>query len=463
MSTTIPTLSNFVGGQFEAPRAGVYLDSFNPATGRAYARVPDSDADDVNAAVTAAQAAFRTWSRTTPEQRATLLERVADLLTKRLEEFAAAESRDQGKPVGLARMVDIPRAIHNFRYFAGHTKSGTGSSSGALSYTHRWPVGVAALISPWNLPLYLLTWKIAPCLAAGCTCVCKPSEITSMTAYMLCSVLKDAGVPDGVVNMVFGTGTATGERIISDSARFFKKLSLELGGKNANIVFADCDFDQALSTSVRSSFTNQGEVCLCGSRIFVQRAIYDRFVDALAHQAGQLKVGDPRAADTNLGALVSREHMEKVLGYIQLAREEGGRIHCGGERQSIDIQGNDGGNDGWFVPPTIITNVSPTGRVMQEEIFGPVVTVTPFDTEAEAIGLANDVPYGLSATVWTENGKRQRRVAEALHVGTVWVNCWMVRDLHMPFGGCKQSGLGREGGTHSLEFYTEVKTVCLSD
>ncbi|RKP22820.1 aldehyde dehydrogenase domain-containing protein, partial [Syncephalis pseudoplumigaleata] len=309
----------------------------------------------------------------------------------------------------------------------------------------------------------------------------KPSEITSMTAYMLCAIIKEAGIPAGVVNMVFGTGpkagnalvthprvplisftgsTATGQHIIRESAQYFKKLSLELGGKNANIIFDDCDFEVALSTTVRSSFSNQGEICLCGSRIFVHRGIYDRFLAGLTEQAKQLVVGDPVEKATQMGALVSREHMEKVLYYIQLAREEGGTIHCGGERAALDVCGS---KEGWFVPPTIITNVSPKGRVMQEEIIGPVVTVTPFDTEEEAIALANDSAYGLSASVWTENGRRQRRVAESLQVGTVWVNTWMARDLHLPFGGCKQSGLGREGGKHSFDFYTEIKAISLAD
>ncbi|KAI8049755.1 aldehyde dehydrogenase family 8 member A1 [Syncephalis plumigaleata] len=485
-------LSNFVNNEFVPPVDNTYIASAEPALGIPYLRVPDSSEADVDAAVQAANAAFPEWSRTPPAERAKLLDRVADLLEARLEEFVVAESRDQGKPESLAGLVDIPRSVRNFRYFADECRSSwseeearrlppANGAPGLLSYTQRWPIGVAGLISPWNLPLYLLTWKIAPCLAAGCTCVCKPSEITSMTAYMLCEIIKDAGIPAGVVNMVFGTGpktgnalvthprvplisftgsTATGQHIIRESASYFKKLSLELGGKNANIIFDDCDFEVALATTVRSSFSNQGEICLCGSRIFIQRGIYDKFLASMVERAKALVVGDPVESTTQLGALVSKEHMDKVLYYIQLAREEGGTIHCGGERLAISVSGS---KDGWFVAPTIITNVSPKGRVMQEEIFGPVVTVTPFETEEEAIELANDSAYGLSASVWTENGRRQRRVAESLQVGTVWVNTWMQRDLHLPFGGCKQSGLGREGGKHSLDFYTEIKAISLSD
>lgn len=398
-------------------------------------------------------------------------------------EFAEAESRDQGKPVSLARSVDIPRAIYNFRYFAGkvlYVESKCNEVDGvALNYVHRMPVGVCGLISPWNLPLYLLTWKIAPALAFGNTAVCKPSEITSLTAFMLCQVFKDAGLPNGVLNMVFGGGlkagsalvshpqvplisftggTVTGEKITTLAAPYHKKLSLELGGKNANIIFDDADLEKAVEHTVRSSFANQGEICLCGSRIFVHENIYDEFIEKFVSKTKQIKVGDPAAPETNMGPLVSEQHLEKVLSYVKIGVEEGGTIlHGSNERLK---------QEGYYMLPTIIaTNkMNPMKcRVTQDEIFGPVVTVTKFSDDDTVVEWANGVKYGLSASIWTENGKRQRRVAEALRVGTVWVNCWMVRDLSMPFGGTKHSGVGREGGDYSLEFYTEEKTICLAN
>ncbi|KAG0222666.1 Aldehyde dehydrogenase 8 member A1 [Actinomortierella wolfii] len=479
------TIDNFINNEHVPPVSGKYFDTYEPAKGTSHALIPESTSADVDLAFAAASAAFPAWSKTPPQQRAAILYKIADLIEARLDDFARAESKDQGKPVELARTVDIPRAGYNFRFFAGrilHAVEEAGDLPGiGFSYVQRMPVGVAGLISPWNLPLYLLTWKIAPCIACGNTAICKPSEFTSLTAYMLCSVMKEAGLPAGVVNMVFGTGmgagqalvehpriplisftggTVTGAKIIAASAPLFKKLSLELGGKNANIVFADCDFEQALRTSVRSSFANQGEICLCGSRIFVERPIYEKFVSRLVEEAKKLVVGDPSQKETNLGALVSKEHWQKVVGYIELAKQEGGTIECGGKKpESLapDFQ------NGYFLEPTIITGLTPQCRVMREEIFGPVVTVYPFDTEEEVIGYANDSNYGLSCSIWTENGRRQRRVASAIQAGTVWVNTWMARDLRMPFGGMKQSGLGREGGDHSLDFFTELKTICLAD
>ncbi|KAJ3415031.1 Aldehyde dehydrogenase 8 member A1 [Chytridiales sp. JEL 0842] len=445
--------------------------------------VPDSTSPDVDAAVESATKAFPGWSQTTRAERSRLMMKVADLLEARLEEFAIAESRDQGKPISLARTVDIPRAVHNFRFFASYIlhmgEKKTDLDGVAINYVQRVPVGVAGLISPWNLPLYLATWKIAPAMASGCTCVLKPSEFTSVTVWMLCSLLNEAGVPPGVVNMVFGTGpnagsalvshpkvplisftggTATGEIIYRNCAPLFKKISLELGGKNANIVFADADFDKAVATSIRSSFANQGEICLCGSRIFVEESIHDKFVAALSAKANALVVGDPADPKTNLGALVNKQHLEKVMYYVNLAREEGGTITAGGEL----VKNVRGGENGFFMRPTIITGLKPNGRVLQEEIFGPVVTVVPFKTEEEVIGYANGVKYGLAACVWTENLKRAQRVSHQIHVGTVWVNCWMVRDLNMPFGGFKASGLGREGAPYSFDFFCEEKTICFS-
>eukprot|EP00013_Stygamoeba_regulata_P003025 CAMPEP_0177634674 /NCGR_PEP_ID=MMETSP0447-20121125/3493_1 /TAXON_ID=0 /ORGANISM="Stygamoeba regulata, Strain BSH-02190019" /LENGTH=495 /DNA_ID=CAMNT_0019136409 /DNA_START=47 /DNA_END=1534 /DNA_ORIENTATION=+ len=480
-------LSNFIGGKFVPPSNGRYLDSFNPATGEVCTLVPSSDASDAKLAVHCASEAFQGWSRTEPAARAALLRRVADLLESRLQEFAVAESQDQGKPVSLALAVDIPRAVYNFRFFAGailhheehSTVLGPEMLPRAVNYTTRTPVGVAGLISPWNLPIYLLTWKIAPCIATGNTCVCKPSEMTSVTAYMLCEVLNEAGVPPGVVNMVFGLGpevgqalvdhedvplisftggTVTGSRIMASCAPLCKKLSLELGGKNPNIIFDDADLDLAVATTVRSSFANQGEICLCGSRIFVQEGVYDRFLERFVQEAGKLVVGDPSDLKTTTGALISKEHREKVESYIEIARQDGAKVALGGDRPILQAPFD----KGYFVNPTILTDVPSTCRAQTEEIFGPVVTVTKFREEVEVIEYANSVKYGLSATVWTENVKRAHRVAHQIRSGTVWVNCWLQRDLRMPFGGMKQSGLGREGGSYSIEFFTDHKTVCMS-
>ncbi|RKO86923.1 aldehyde dehydrogenase domain-containing protein [Blyttiomyces helicus] len=427
------TLANFIDGKLVAPAEGIYIDSLNPATGEVNGKVPDSTAKDVNLAVEAANRAFPSWSKTTRAYRSALMIKVADLLEQKLEEFALEESKDQGKPVSLARTVDIPRAIYNFRFFANsilnrHEKA-TELDGIALNYVHRTSAGVAGLISPWNLPLYLLTWKIAPAMAAGCTSVCKPSEFTSVTAWMLCSILNEAGV----VNMVFGTGpnagaplvshpdvplisftggTATGELIYKAAAPLNKKLSLELGGKNANIVFADADFDEALKTTVNSSFANQGEICLCGSRIFVEKPIFDRFTKELAAAADKLVVGNPTVTGTTTGALVSEQHLAKVASYIDLARAEGGTVLSGGSRVTDGALAR-----GFFIRPTVIVGLPAIDcRVQQEEIFGPVVTVTPFDTEDEAVRFANSTKYGLSASLWTENGKRAHRVAQQLQV-----------------------------------------------
>jgi acyl-CoA reductase-like NAD-dependent aldehyde dehydrogenase len=406
--------------------------------------------------------------------------RIADLIESRLDAFAAAESFDQGKTVSIATRVDIPRVVHNFRFFAGavlhHEDSCTHLSDSVVSYSISQPVGVAGLISPWNLPLYLLSWKIAPAIACGNTVVAKPSEFTSLTAMMLCQVFLDAELPPGVVNVVFGTGpragaalvqhpdvplisftggTATAKHIMRDSIDHFKKLSLELGGKNPNVIFDDANLDECLAKTQLSSFANQGEICLCGSRIFVQRALYDEFVRRFVEQTRRLIVGDPTNPASFMGALASAQHRDKVAYYVQLAREEGGEIAFGGGVPQVpaELAG------GYWFEPTIITGLTPSCRVMQEEIFGPVVTITPFDTEQEVIAHANGVKYGLSATVWTQSLQRAHRVARALQAGTVWLNCWLVRDLRMPFGGMKQSGIGREGGKYSIEFFTEQKAI----
>ena len=475
-------LRNYIDGALEEPLTGAWLPVHEPATGAVYAMAPDSAGADVDAAVDAARRAFPAWSGLTAEERSRLLLAVAAGIEARMDEFALAESRDNGKPLWLARAVDIPRAVQNFSFFATailHTSSEMHQTDQvALNLTLRQPLGVAGCISPWNLPLYLFTWKIAPALAAGNCVVAKPSEITPYTAFLLSEVCIEAGLPAGVLNIVHGTGpdvgaaitahpdipaisftggTATGAAIARTAAPMFKKLSLELGGKNPTVVFADCDFDDMLETVLRSAFTNQGEICLCGSRILVERPLYERFRDAFVARARVLAVGDPLDAATQQGALVSEAHMEKVLSYVALAREEGGTVLCGGER--VLVEGRCA--DGWFVAPTVIEGLPPACRTNQEEIFGPVVTLLPFDTEEEALAIANGTPYGLACSVWTADIKRAHRVSAALDSGIVWVNCWMLRDLRTPFGGMKQSGVGREGGWDALRFFTEAKNVCI--
>ena len=472
-------LANYINGKACPPINGTYLDNFDPATGEVYSHMPDSDAQDVDQAVQAAKTIYPWWKARTAEQRSQVLLSIADRLEKSLGEFAWAESRDQGKPLALARELEIPRAVYNFRYFATkilHTEEMARPTETSLNYTYRTPLGVAGLISPWNLPLYLLTWKIAPAIAAGNTVVCKPSEITPMTAFLLGEILNEAGLPHGVVNIIFGTGakagsaltqhpdvpilsftggTSTGRKILESAIPRFKKTSLELGGKNAAIVFADADVSDAAITSVRSAFQNQGEICLCNSRILVEKSVYPQFVDKFLRTASLLRVGNPEEKETQMGPLVSREHREKVLSYIELAKKEGGTIAFGGKIPELPGKLN----NGYFLEPTVITGLKPNCRVMQEEIFGPVVSIVPFETDEEALEIANGTEYGLSASVWSQNIGRAHRFAQRLDVGTAWINTWMQRDLTMPFGGSKHSGLGREGGDFSLEFFTETKTI----
>ena len=476
------TIENYIGGEMVLPASGAYLDNIEPATGEVYAQIPDSDDRDVNLAADAARAAFPKWSTTPPEARFEILMRLVSFIERDLEELARAESIDNGKPLALARVMDIPRAASNFRFYATaamHTANESHETVGqAINYTLRQPLGAVGCISPWNLPLYLFTWKIAPAIAAGCTVVAKPSEVTPMTAYLLSKLCIEAGLPAGVLNIVHGLGpkvgaaivghrdikaisftggTKTGEEIARTAAPMFKKLSLELGGKNPNIIFADCNYDDMLETTVRSSFANQGQICLCGSRIFVERPIYEKFKGDLVSRAMELNIGDPLEDATNVGAVVSRSHMEKIQSYIDLARTEGGKILSGGNRAFLD--GRCSG--GFFIEPTVIEGLSHDCRTNQEEIFGPVVSLMPFDTEEEVLGYANSVRYGLSATVWTENLSRAHRVSALLESGIVWVNCWLLRDLRTPFGGVKDSGLGREGGFEALKFFTEEKNVCV--
>ncbi|MEO9968055.1 MAG: aldehyde dehydrogenase [Reichenbachiella sp.] len=475
-------IENYINGELVAPIDQQYLDNINPATGQVYSLIPDSNAGDVEKAVKAAKDAFPDWSTCGIDTRAKLLNKIADLIDQNLEELALAESIDNGKPLSLAKSVDIPRASSNFRFYASgiqhfaseaHFMEGT-----AINYTKRSAVGVAGCISPWNLPLYLFSWKIAPALAAGNTVVAKPTEVTPMTAYLLSKICIEAGLPNGVLNIVHGLGhkagqaivehkdvplisftggTETGKKLAATAAPMFKKLSLELGGKNPNIIFADCDFDDMLKTTIRSSFANQGQICLCGSRIFIERPIYEKFKKAFVEKVEKMHVGDPLDANTKMGAVVSEPHMNKVLGYIKLAQEEGGTILCGGNQ--VSLQGDCAG--GFFIAPTVIEGLDYQCRTNQEEIFGPVVTLTPFDSEEEVLTMANATAYGLAATIWTQDLKRAHRVAHQVKSGIVWVNCWLLRDLRTPFGGMKQSGVGREGGFEALRFFTEPQNVCI--
>lgn len=475
-------IANYINGELVPPASGEYIDNYNPSKGEVYSLIPDSDAADVEKATAAAKAAFDGWSKMPKNDRAACMMRLADLIDENHDRLALAESIDNGKPVSLASHVDIPRASANIRFYATavmHYASEAHNMEGsAINYTLREPVGVAGCISPWNLPLYLFTWKIAPALASGCTVVAKPSEVTPMTAYLLSELAIEADFPPGVLNIVHGLGpkvgaaivehtdipaisftggTNTGKHIAKVAAPMFKKLSLELGGKNPNIIFADCDFDDMLSTTIRSSFANQGQICLCGSRIFVERPIYEKFRDAFVEKTKRMVVGNPQDKATKMGAVVSEDHMNKILGYIELAKEEGGTILTGGNR--IKMEGELA--NGWFVEPTIIEGLSYDCRTNQEEIFGPVVTIMPFDTEEEVLMYANSTMYGLASTVWTQNLKKAHRIAQSIHAGIVWVNCWLMRDLRTPFGGVKSSGVGREGGFSALEFFTEPRNVCI--
>ena len=473
---------NYINGVLQAPVNNKYLDNTNPATGEIYGNIPRSDAEDVEAAVMAAKKAFTSWSALSAGQRSNWLLKIAQAIEDRMDELALAESVDNGKPLSLAKAVDIPRARDNFKFYATavlHDAYETHDmGADGFNYTLRQPIGVAGCISPWNLPLYLFSWKIAPALASGNTVVAKPSEVTPATAYLLSEILRDIDFPKGVLNIVHGLGgevgasivehpdtqvisftggTETGKAISKVAAPMFKKLSLELGGKNANVIFNDCDFDEAVKTSVRSSFSNQGQICLCGSRIYVQRGIYDKFKAAFLSRVAGLTVADPLSQTSRMGAIVSKDHFEKVLSYIELAREEGGTILAGGH--AVKLEGRC--ENGYFIAPTVFENLPIGCRTNQEEIFGPVVTLTPFDTEEEALLLANGTVYGLASTVWTTNLQTAHRMAAGLHAGIIWVNCWLNRDLRTPFGGVKQSGVGREGGFEALRFFTEPKNICI--
>ncbi|SEA28578.1 aldehyde dehydrogenase [Bizionia paragorgiae] len=476
------TIQNYINGQFLDPIDTNWIDNYCPATGAIYGKIPNSSKADVAAAYSAAKDAFPTWSKTTLETRSRILIKISELLEAHLDRFAEAESKDNGKPISLAKAVDIPRAASNFRFFGNAitqfaSESHESIGHDAVNYTLRQPIGVVGCISPWNLPLYLFTWKIAPAIAAGNCVVAKPSEVTPLTAYLLGEICNAAGLPKGVLNIVHGLGTSTGQAIVEHpeikaisftggtatgahiarvAAPMFKKLSLELGGKNPNIIFADCDYEDMLNTTVRSSFANQGQICLCGSRIFVEATIYEQFKKDFVAKVSALKVGHPSDDATDIGALVSKPHLEKVMNYIDIAKNEKGTVLCGGNKVTVK-----GYENGYYLEPTVIEVASDDCRVNQEEIFGPVVTIMPFTTEDEVLEMANKVKYGLSATLWTNNLKRTMKLSNQLQAGIVWVNTWMMRDLRTPFGGVKASGVGREGGFEALRFFTEAKNVCI--
>ncbi len=482
MQADIPYhLENFIGGNFIGPLSGKFIDNFNPATGAISGQIPDSNEKDIEVAVQAAKEAFPKWSAAEPEERFRILNNIANIIEENRDELALAETNDNGKPLWLSKRVDMYRAAANFRFFATAAlqfSSESHSMPDGVNFTLRQPIGIVGCISPWNLPLYLFTWKIAPALAAGNCVIAKPSEVTPATAFLLGRICKEAGLPDGVLNIVHGTGPVTGEaivahpdikaisftgstrageRIASVAAPKFKKLSLELGGKNPNIIFADCDWEKMLRTTVQSSFSNQGQICLCGSRIIVERKIYDRFKKEFIELVQRLRVGDPLDDSSKQGAIVSKAHFEKVMQCIKVAKEEGGKILCGGN--SVRPEGRCAG--GFFIQPTVIEGVGPDSKTNMEEIFGPVVTLQPFDTLEEATSLANAATYGLSATIWTQDITTAHAVANNLQTGIVWINCWLKRDLRTAFGGVKNSGVGREGGWEAMRFFTEAKNICI--
>ena len=475
-------IQNYINGKFLSPIANGWLDNYNPATGEICGQIPNSSKEDVEQAYQAAANAFPKWSNTTLEERHKILSKIANLISEKLDVLADAESKDNGKPISLAKSVDIPRAASNFQFFADaitQFSSEAHESVGmhAINFTLRQPIGVVGCISPWNLPLYLFTWKIAPAIAAGNCVVAKPSEITPMTAYLLGEICSEAGLPKGVLNIVHGLGSTTGQAIVAHpkikaisftggtktgahiaklAAPMFKKISLELGGKNPNIIFADCNYEKMLATTVRSSFANQGQICLCGSRILVEDKIYEKFKVDFIQKVKQLKVGHPSESTTDIGALVSEAHLEKIASYVAIAKNEGGRVLFGGNKVLVE-----GSENGYYFEPTIIEVTANSCRVNQEEIFGPIVTIMSFKSDEEALQLANDVTYGLSATLWTNNLNRTMQFSKQLQVGIVWVNTWMMRDLRTPFGGQKDSGVGREGGFEALRFFTEPKNICI--
>lgn len=470
-------IQNFINGEYVDPIQGKYIDNVEPGTGKVFAQIPNSTKEDLDQAVEAAKEAFPVWSTMSVDKRSKIMHTLADLIEKNLDDYALMESRDNGKPLWLAKAVDIPRASTNFRFYASaivnFSSEAQVSEGFMVNYTRRAPIGIVGCISPWNLPLYLFSWKIAPALAMGNCVIAKPSELTPMTAFLLGKLANEAGMPPGVLNILHGEGkgigqaiveheatkaisftggTTTGKIVGATAAQQFKKVSLELGGKNPNIIFADCDLDEAVKTSVKSSFTNQGEICLCGSRILIEESIYDEFKKRFLEACKKIIVGDPMDPQSTMGALVSSDHLDKVDSYVKLAQQEGGTILTGGRK--VDYEG-------FYYEPTVIEGLDENCRTNLEEIFGPVVTLNPFKREEDAIRIANSTRYGLSCTIWTSDLKRAHRVSHAVQSGIIWVNCWLVRDLRTPFGGMKDSGIGREGGNDALRFFSEPQNVCI--
>lgn len=477
------TFQHFIFGKYQPSLQGDEMDVINPATGLKYGTLASGDEQDVELAVYAARFAAPAWALTSLATRQQIMQNIADGIMARLDELAEAECVDSGKPITQARQLDIPRAASNFSFFASAASQWSSEShqmpGQALNYTLRQPLGIVGCISPWNLPLYLFTWKIAPAIAAGNVVIGKPSEMSPATATMLGQICNDAGLPPGVLNIIHGTGPAVGEAIVKHNeikaisftgstavgkriaglcAEQLKKVSLELGGKNPVIIFDDCDYERMLSTTIRSSFSNTGQICLCGSRILVQRSIYDKFITDFAERTRAMKIGNPADPATEIGALISESHLKKVNSYIKLAKEEGGEIIAGGNLVKMDGELS----NGYFIEPTIITGLNSECVTNTEEIFGPVVTVMPFDTEEEAIQMANSTCYGLASIIWTNHMARGHRIASEMHSGIVWINCWLLRDLRTPFGGVKQSGVGREGGWDAMRFFTEAKNVTIA-
>ncbi len=476
------SILNFINGEYVPSISGKTIPNINPSIGEEYGNIAESNADDVNQAVSAAQKAFPAWSQTSVDRRFVILNKIAEIITEKLDELALAESTDNGKPLWLATQVDIPRAASNFQFFATAIKHFSSESyydqPSTLSYTLRQPIGIVGCISPWNLPLYLFTWKIAPAIAAGNCVIAKPSEITPLTASLLGQICNEAGLPPGVLNILHGTGpnvgnaiishpaikaisftggTATGRHIISTAGPMLKKLSLELGGKNAAIIMDDCDYPKMMRETIRSSFANQGQICLCTSRLLIQDTIYERFKKDFTEIVAQMKVGQPLESryKVDQGAIVSAQHFQKVLTSIQVARDEGGHILTGGKSITLEKPYH----NGYYIQPTVIEGLGSNTRTNQEEIFGPVVTLQPFSSKEEAMALANATEYGLDTVIWSSNTANIHYLTSHAQSGIVWVNCWLARDLRTPFGGVKQSGLGREGGWEVLRFFTEAKSV----
>jgi aminomuconate-semialdehyde/2-hydroxymuconate-6-semialdehyde dehydrogenase len=485
VQTKVKVVDLFIGGAYVKSSDQATFEVKNPATQEIIAIVSEATEADVDRACRAARRAFEQgpWRTMSVADRSAKIRRMAEIIIERKEEIARLEATDVGKPYPMAVQNEVPRAAHNLKFFADFMEQQGGEvypmGDEYLNYTRYEPVGVAALITPWNAPFMLTTWKLGPCLAAGNTVVIKPAEMTPLSVALLGEIAKEAGIPDGVVNIIHGLGktagtalgthpdvdlisftgsTATGKAILRNGADSLKKVSFELGGKAANIIFEDANLDKAIPVSIHAAFMNSGQICLAGSRILVQRSIFAEFVERFKKAALELKVGDPQNLDTNMGPLVSEEHYQKVTSYLEIARSENATLICGGKRPNLPeyLQ------KGYYLEPTVYVQENSKARICQEEIFGPIVTIIPFDSEEEALQIANDTDYGLNGVVWTENLQRAHRISHNVRAGTIWVNCWFVRDLRAPFGGFKKSGIGREGGHHSLEFFTEAKNICIA-